>query len=207
MIERIADIQGILRCFVGSVIKPGDTVLDATAGRGRDTLFLAQCVGETGRVYACDIQAAALEQTQVLLDDHHLSDRVVLLELDHARIGEKIKEPLRAAMFNLGYLPGGDRRIVTHGQSTVAALANSLNMLERGGIVTVTLYRGHTGAQEEEAAVCSFLRSLSPRQYAVLTGIYPNLGPNTPYWAVVQKNGGGQTDEGKTPDQNPRAHR
>ena len=42
---------------------PGETVVDATAGNGNDTQFLAELVGENGHVLAFDIQQAALDST------------------------------------------------------------------------------------------------------------------------------------------------
>ncbi len=47
---------------------PGDCVVDATAGNGSDTLFLAQSVGPRGRVFAFDVQAEALENTRRRLE-------------------------------------------------------------------------------------------------------------------------------------------
>ena len=43
-----------------SVLREGDLAVDATAGNGHDTVFLAQAVGETGKVFAIDVQAAAI---------------------------------------------------------------------------------------------------------------------------------------------------
>jgi len=39
-----------------ATVEEGDTVVDATAGNGHDTLFLAQLVGDSGQVYAFDVQ-------------------------------------------------------------------------------------------------------------------------------------------------------
>ena len=61
--------------LLSETIVPGETVVDATAGNGNDTLFLAEYVGENGHVFAFDIQQAALESTAQRLGE--LNDRVI----------------------------------------------------------------------------------------------------------------------------------
>ena len=55
--------------LLGETVNPGETVVDATAGNGNDTHFLAEHVGENGHVYAFDIQQAALDSTAERLGD------------------------------------------------------------------------------------------------------------------------------------------
>lgn len=188
MIRELRDIQGLLRAFLQPLILPGDKVMDATAGRGRDTLFLAECVGPTGKVYALDIQEQALAETHRLLSDKGMADRVSLHCLDHARCREVVTEELRAVIFNLGYLPGSDHRIVTLKHSTIKGIAEALMLLQAGGLLVLTVYRGHSGAEEESAGVNKFLKTLPKRIYSVLKGCYINQGEKSPYWIMVQKN-------------------
>ncbi len=56
-------------------IRHGDICIDATAGRGRDTLFLAELVGENGKVTAFDIQEEAVYSTRTLLREHGMESR------------------------------------------------------------------------------------------------------------------------------------
>lgn len=188
MIRGIQDIQAILRYFLSQKILPGDHVLDGTAGRGRDTLFLAECVGKTGRVYSFDIQEAAIAETRKLLQKNFLVPRVTLYLMDHAKISEIITAPLKAAIFNLGYLPGSDHSIVTSPNSTLSALKGTLRLLSPDGILALTVYQGHQGAKEEAKAVNELMSSL-PKYYAVLMGSYLNQGDQAPYWILVQKMG------------------
>ena len=53
--------------FFKQHVRPGAFCIDATAGKGRDALFLCRLVGESGRVLALDIQADAVAQTTALL--------------------------------------------------------------------------------------------------------------------------------------------
>ncbi|MEW4531417.1 FAD-dependent oxidoreductase [Maioricimonas sp. JC845] len=142
--------------IVREVVAAGDVAVDATAGNGHDTRLLAQLVGERGRVFAFDVQEAALEQTAKRLREAGLNN-VTLLQRDHAGLAAAVPEDLHgqvaAVMFNLGYLPGGDHTIVTRTGSTLRALQAALAMLRPGGVMTVMVYRGHPGGAEEAAAV------------------------------------------------------
>ncbi|PLX86846.1 MAG: hypothetical protein C0614_03460 [Desulfuromonas sp.] len=51
------------------LLAPGDTAVDLTAGKGRDTLALAEAVGHSGRIVAFDVQAEALSQSSLLLTE------------------------------------------------------------------------------------------------------------------------------------------
>lgn len=190
MIRRLQDIQGFIREALKPFIHPGDIALDLTVGRGRDTLFLAENVGETGQVHAFDVQEIALEETRKLLIENGLEERVHLHHLNHARLLEKVHSSVQVAMFNLGYLPGHSHEITTQASSTIPALEAVLELLCIGGVVALTVYRGHEGGNEEAQAVEIFLRGLPRRTYSVLRGEYTNQGENTPYWILVQKNKG-----------------
>lgn len=184
---RLGDIQRVLRHLISPYLHSGDHVIDATAGKGRDTLFLAQTVGETSRVYAFDLQTEALAESRELLEQHHISDRVELILADHARMADYIKEKVRLVIFNLGYLPGGDHQIVTRPESTLGALKAALDLLEQQGLLVLTVYRGHEGGKEEGEAVEHWLRELPRRDYSVLAGQYINQPETGPYWITVQK--------------------
>lgn len=186
----IQDTQTILRDQLMRSIMPGDLVIDATAGRGRDTLFLAQCVGENGRVFAFDIQEEALLVTQTLLEEHHLLDRVELVHESHSEISQFVPQGIKAAVFNLGYLPGSTRVITTRPETTVQAVKQSLGLLTENGIVALTVYRGHEGGLGESKAIIDFLTLLPKKDFSVLQGIYLNQGELSPYWIMIQKTGG-----------------
>ncbi|HSM40559.1 MAG TPA: class I SAM-dependent methyltransferase [Afifellaceae bacterium] len=138
-------------------LRPGDVAVDATAGNGHDTLFLAELVGPTGWVIGLDIQQAALDEAARRTAD---LKQVTLLKAGHERLAEQIAAlfpeagscPLAGVMFNLGYLPGGDKQVTTRAETTIAALDQALALLKPGGLVSLVLYPGHPeGAGEAEA--------------------------------------------------------
>ena len=146
---------------VASVLREGSLVLDATAGNGHDTRFLAQQVGESGHVWAMDVQSAAVEATRSRLAEAGLGERVTLLCESHARIHDQVIVPkerkLGAVMFNLGYLPGGDHTRVTAAETTLPALEQAADLLAPGGCLSLMAYRGHEGGESEWRAIRAWL--------------------------------------------------
>lgn len=172
---------------VARVLREGDLAVDATAGKGRDTLFLARQVGPQGRVYAFDVQREALEKTAALLKGNGLLDRVTLIDEGHERMADHIAAPVAAVMFNLGYLPGGDPTVVTRPETTRCALKASLNLLRPGGAVTLVLYGGHTGGAGEKAAILDYCSNLEGSAYGVIQTRLLNRSGNPPELVVVEK--------------------
>jgi hypothetical protein len=176
--------------FVKQVVKPGDICIDATVGNGNDTLFLAECVGTTGRVYGFDIQEAAIKKTKQKLAASGLQERVLLFQKSHTLMNNYLTPgSVKAVMFNLGYLPGGDHRLVTKPESTLQALKNALQLIEVGGMITVVSYTGHKGGLEEFQVLNKFLSELNSDLYFVLRWELLNQINSPPVMFVIQKVG------------------
>ncbi|MDA7538402.1 class I SAM-dependent methyltransferase [Akkermansiaceae bacterium] len=143
--------------LIRSVVKPGDVVIDATAGNGHDTLFLTSVVGEEGRVHAFDVQYEALLSTRERLAVQNATGPVSYHLASHARIARHVSSA-SAVMFNLGYLPGTDQVTITQTDSTVEALQQAAEVLTPGGIITCICYPGHPGGLEEAEAVLDWAR-------------------------------------------------
>jgi predicted methyltransferase len=168
-------------------VHPGDRVVDATCGNGHDTLLLAELTGPSGRVWAFDIQLQALETTAGRLAEAGGFESVELVHAGHETMSEHCSGPLKAVVFNLGYLPGGDRTMVTRPESTLAALEQSLEFIEPGGVVIITLYPGHAGGQQERTALESRLAQLPPAGFHVWRMGQMNVHVTAPYILLVQK--------------------
>lgn len=144
------------RC-VARVLETGAWAVDATAGAGHDTVFLARQVGAAGRVFALDTQREALARTRQRVQEAGMGERVGLLHAGHEAM-ETVLPPeavgrLGAVMFNLGYLPGGDKAWITKPETTVAGLDAARRLLAPEGMLSVVAYPGHPGGAEESAAV------------------------------------------------------
>lgn len=170
-------------------IYPGATVVDATVGNGHDTLFLAQLVGPTGSVIGFDIQAAALARTQTQLTLTGQTDRVTLHHTGHQHVADYLTADtvVAAAIFNLGYLPGGDKATITHAETTLAAVQALLPHLPRGGRLVLVVYAGHPGGQAEATAVRDFCVHLPQKSYQVLQYGFINQVHQPPYLLAIEK--------------------
>ena len=95
-------------------------------------------------------------------------NRVRLLQQNHASFPEEIEDgSVSAVTYNLGYLPGSDKTIITVPENTVASLNISLRLLKKNGLVSVLCYNGHSGGQTETNAVDTLARSLCTRNWKV----------------------------------------
>ncbi|GJN14890.1 hypothetical protein PR202_gb01763 [Eleusine coracana subsp. coracana] len=152
-----------------SIVRKGDRVVDATCGNGNDTLALLKMVADErgqGRVYGIDIQDSAIESTSCFLnmavDDNRERELVKLFPVCHSRMEEIVPKdsPVRLVAFNLGYLPGGDKTVITVPRTTELALQAASRLLSSGGLISVLVYIGHPGGRDELDVVESFASSL-----------------------------------------------
>lgn len=168
-------------------VKNGDTVIDCTVGNGNDTIFLAKLVGEKGKVYGFDIQSIALKITKEKLLKEELDKRVTLINDGHENIDKYILKRVDFVIYNLGYLPGGDKRIKTEIDSTLESIKKSLYLLRENGLLLITCYTGHEGGLEEKEGVKDFLKGLNQKEYSVLKFNFLNQKNNPPILFGVEK--------------------
>lgn len=172
------------KSLLEEAVSPGDCVIDGTAGNGHDTLFLAELTGPSGKVFAFDIQQEAIKATS---EKVHGFQHVELVHDSHAKIQEYVKEPVSAAVFNLGYLPKGDHSIITKAQSTLTALQQCLDLLKANGVLLVVVYSGHEGGSEERDAVMEFVSTLPQKSFDVLKYEFINQKHSPPFLLAVEK--------------------
>ena len=168
--------------FLAQVITPEDVVVDATMGNGHDTLFLAKLAKQ---VYAFDIQEQALKKTSQRIQEAGLTNVDLILQ-GHETVDEYVTE-VKAAIFNLGYLPSADKSIITQPQTTLEALEKLCQMLIKGGRIAIMIYYGHEGGDIERDAVLDFVSQLPQQEYTAT--IYRTLNQinNPPFLVMIEK--------------------
>ncbi|HJH11033.1 MAG TPA: methyltransferase domain-containing protein [Metalysinibacillus jejuensis] len=159
-------------------------VIDATAGNGHDTLFLAELVPQ-GHVYAFDVQEEALKNTKERLGN--LQTRVTLIHDGHENVANYIKQPISAAIFNLGYLPGGDHSIITTPKTTLRAIDEILDLLEVGGVIVLVIYHGHEGGATERDAIVDYVSEYDQKYIHVLQYQFLNQLNSPPFVIALEK--------------------
>lgn len=167
-------------------VKPGFVCIDATMGKGRDTLLLSRLTGDTGTVYAFDIQPEALEFTDTLLSEHNRTNVKLILDSHH-----NIKNHTAYAdcvVFNLGFLPGGDHNIFSHSDTSIKAIKASLDILSPTGFISICSYYGGDTGFEERDNLLAFLETLDPKKHTVMLHSFLNRPNCPPLFIVIEKN-------------------
>ena len=180
------------------IIKTNDVVVDATMGNGYDTQFLAEL---GANVYAFDVQEEALNATEKRLDDAGIKNQIFEKNLSnlltepsvnlvlsgHEKLSEYVKEPIKAAIFNLGYLPKTDKSVVTKADTTLTALDALTNQLVVGGRIAIMIYYGHEGGMEEKNAVIKWTSSLPQQDWEVTSYAPLNQIHTPPILVLIEK--------------------
>lgn len=167
-------------------VKRGDTMVDATMGRGRDTLLLATLVGDTGKVYSFDIQQEALDSTRLLLKENDISNVQLILD-SHHKIRDYVKDS-KGVVFNLGFLPGGDHSIFSHSDTSIKAIEASLDIIKDDGFVCICSYYGGDTGFEEKDNLLNYLASLDQSRFTVMLQSFHNRKGCPPLFIVIEKN-------------------
>ena len=167
-----------------------DYAIDATVGNGHDTLFLSKQVGIAGKVFGFDIQQQALDSTLSKLESEHIINNTQLFHVSHSNMDQHIPTQyhrrIKVIMFNLGYLPGSDKAVITHTDSTLVALNQSISLLAPSGIITITAYPGHQGGDKETRLIKQWCNRLSTEQHTVQI-IYSSDKKTAPILFIIQK--------------------
>lgn len=168
-------------------VSEGDIAVDATAGNGHDTIFLANLVGDDGYVYAFDVQKEAVDATLHRLLDHALEHRAIVLKDGHENVANYIHKPVSAAIFNLGYLPGSNHEIVTKPNTTIQAIESLLKLLKVGGMIVLVVYHGHEGGKDERDEVIRYVSDLPQKHVHVLRYEFMNQKNDPPFIIALEK--------------------
>ena len=183
----MVDLVGLHKHFIMEHLKEGDTAVDFTMGNGNDTLFLSKAVGPSGKVYAFDIQEEALTSTREHLISNGAPENYTLICASHHRVKEFVEGPIKAGMFNLGYLPrSGKKAVTTMRETTMPAVEAALELLAPDGVLIVAIYPGHEEGALEGEMLREYFSGLSrfricPSEFKILNS------PTSPYFFLVEK--------------------
>lgn len=180
------------KTLMEKTVGDGDIVVDATLGNGHDTLFLARLVGDRGTVYGFDVQKQAIINSKALILEHELEDRVQFFHNGHEHLLELIPSNhhgnVKAAIFNLGYLPGSDKSIVTVPETTISAIEQLLEILSPEGIIVLVIYHGHPEGAMERDELLNYVQSIDQKQARVLLYQFLNQKNHPPFVIAIEKN-------------------
>ena len=182
------DLKEMHKYFIKQRLGEGGVAVDFTMGNGNDTLFLSETVGKEGRVYAFDIQEAALESTEARLRAAGAPENYTLICASHHLVKDYVKEPIDAGMFNLGYLPGsGKKELTTMRETTMQAVIAAIELLKPDGALIIAVYPGHEEGALEGEMLREYFKTTS-RFNICPTEVHILNSPTSPYFFVVEKN-------------------
>ncbi|MBR2352903.1 MAG: class I SAM-dependent methyltransferase [Clostridia bacterium] len=179
------DLLDLQKHFILTHLKEGDIAVDFTMGNGHDTEFLSKTVGENGHVYAFDVQQQALNSTSAHLKEVGCPENYTLILDSHHHVKNYVKTPIKAGMFNLGYLPGSDKSVTTMRETTLPAIEAAIDLMDRDAIILVAVYPGHAEGEAEGKLVCEYLSSLS-RYKVCATRINILNSPTSPFFIIIE---------------------
>lgn len=182
------NVLEVSQIFLPKFSFSGMTALDATAGNGYDTLQLSLLAGKNGTVIAMDIQEAALANTKKLLSEEAEFDNVRLVLDSHANAASYLAgKKLQLAVFNLGYLPGGNKNITTNAKGVIDSLNGLFPILQPGGAVFVTVYPGHLPGREEADLLENYFSQLPQQEFSVMKSLFINQKNSPPQFFIISK--------------------
>ncbi len=167
-------------------IKKGGVAVDFTMGNGHDTLWLSEALGENGKVYAFDIQPQALESSRKLLEESGAAKNYTLILDSHANVKNYVSEKICIGMFNLGFLPGGDKSITTKRETTMVAIRAAIDLLDADGALLIAVYPGHEEGTIEGELIEKELETLNRRELCASKFKIVN-SPTSPFFFLVER--------------------
>jgi hypothetical protein len=179
MFNYVGDISNLAHEIIKKYLKCFDTAVDATLGNGHDTDFLAK---HFKRVYSFDIQQAAIEKYKTASPEN-----VTLINKSHENLKEHILERPDCIMYNLGFLPGGDKSITTTSSSSLKSLQEAAEIISEGGLICIAIYTGHHEGKLERDAILNFAETLPKRQFGVMLHSFINRA-NSPMLLIIERN-------------------
>ena len=179
------DLLDLQKHFILTHLKSGDIAVDFTMGNGHDTEFLSKTVGETGHVYAFDVQQMALESTAKNLENAGCPKNYTLILDSHHNVKKYVNTPIKAGMFNLGYLPGSDKTVTTMRETTLPAIEAAIELMDRDAIILIAIYPGHAEGEAEGKMICEYMATLS-KYKVTATRINILNSPTSPFFIIVE---------------------
>lgn len=179
MFKYVSDVSILSHYIIEKFIEKKDVAIDATLGNGHDCNFLSSIFK---KVYAFDIQ----EEACINYKNLH-NDNVIVINDSHHKFTEYIKEDVNCIIYNLGFLPGGNKNITTLANTTLDSIKCGLEILVSGGIMAIAIYKGHNEGLEEENAIIKYAQELPKNVYGVMIHQYLNRSSASPVLIIIEK--------------------
>lgn len=186
--QYLNSIHPFINQYINLFIQPHSIVIDATLGNGHDSYKMAQKMDKSGKLYGFDIQESAIQNSrQQLAELGDNAPKIELIQDSHAHFANYIQEPVDFIIYNLGYLPKGDKEITTLADSTLQSVQAGLELLSGNGKMLIAVYHGHPAGKAEKAILENYLSGLDQANFNVLKQAFINQKNNPPFIYLIEK--------------------
>ena len=120
-----------------------------------------------------------------LLEKADCPKNYTLIHDSHHNVKNYVNEPIKAGMFNLGYLPGGDKSITTMRATTLPAIEAAIDLLGKDAILLIAVYPGHPEGDAEGKEITEYLSTLS-RFKVCCTKVQIVNSATSPYFMMIE---------------------
>lgn len=179
MYKYVSDVSFISHNIIKNYCNEFKYAVDATLGNGHDTDFLSELFE---KVYAFDIQETAVKNYKT-----KCKCNVEVFCSSHEYLDQYINHEVNCVIYNLGFLPGGDKNITTITESTVRSLKKALKLINKGGIIALSIYSGHKEGAREKVAIHEYVRGLPKNEFGVLLHEFLNRDNNPPELIIIER--------------------
>jgi hypothetical protein len=173
--------------FIDKKIKHNSIVIDATVGNGYDTCYLRSKLGDDGFLYGFDIQKDAIDNTRRRLLENNLFFNVELILDSHTEFKKYISKSVDIIVYNLGYLPKGNKSITTLHRTSLISVKEGMSLLNKEGIILLTVYPGHDEGEKEYNEISLFLKTVNQKEFEIMKIDFYNQVNNSPILFVIER--------------------
>lgn len=167
---------------------PEGIFIDATMGKGNDTFFMLNQPNFNGKIFGFDIQEQAIQQSSEKIHSHPLAHHAHLIHGSHTMIDKILEDnKIHGAIFNLGYLPGGDHSITTLYSTTIEALSQIRKRLVTNGQIIIVVYSGHPQGLIEKNELFNHLKTWPQEEFQVLQYEFINQRNQPPMLLIIER--------------------
>lgn len=170
----------IVNNYLKENVTKNDVIVDATIGNGNDTLLLANLAKF---VYGFDIQKKALINTKNLLETNNITN-YKLIKDSHLKVYNYLTE-FKGIVFNLGYLPKGDKTIHTNALETLETIKLLTKNNPYPKFICITCYVGHEEGKKEANLLLEYVKTL-PNNYQLIKHLNES-SPLSPFILIIEK--------------------
>ena len=185
--EYFNNVVQIIKFTATNTLKEGMNFIDATLGNGNDFVYLKKLVGDSGVGYGFDIQKDAVKTTINRIKEYNLEKNSIIINDGHENIDLYVDKLIDCCVFNLGYLPKGDHKIVTKSKTTIEAIKKVMKKLNYGGRIFIASYRGHIGGDDECKDIEKFLSNVDQKEYNISRIEFINQSNMPPKLFIIEK--------------------